>query len=169
MEAAIAFHAEQIKNHHAAMLECDFDTALAIREDARLLAAKLNGGRCGIIANEHAPGCILARECAAITGIPLWGQDGTFTTHINGIEIIVDMEGMFGIGSTAMAYLGFSVKAANFNKLFISETGYRSFLGCSVSPEKGMTTEGVVTRILNHYIANELRGKLVTISPRFRK
>ncbi len=41
---ALAFHRQQIADHHVAMLANDFDAALAIRNDAYLLARKLNGG-----------------------------------------------------------------------------------------------------------------------------
>lgn len=123
------------------MLAGDFDTALAIRKDAHLLARKLNGGKVGILAGKDAAGCKLARETAADTGaIPLWGQDGTFKTHAEGMTLKVEMGGMFGIGATAMPYLGFSVRAVDTSKPFLSSTGYRSFLGVSVSSEQGMTT-----------------------------
>jgi len=169
MEEAVQFHAEQIITHHAAVLECDFDKAIAIREEACLLAKKLNGGKNGILAHDHSPGCVLARECAAKTAIPLWGQDGEFTVSINGIEIIIKMNGMFGIGGRYMTYQSFGASVADTTKPFLSDTGYRSFLGCSVEPEKYMTPDGFAKRILDRYIAHDLKGKLVSVSPRFRK
>ncbi|GAB4363606.1 MAG: hypothetical protein Kow0060_20440 [Methylohalobius crimeensis] len=41
---------------------------------------------------------------------------------------------MFGIGSTAFYWLGFSAHAVEFDKPFLSSTGYRSFLGVHADP-----------------------------------
>lgn len=72
---AVDCHRHQISDHHAAMLSNDSEAAFAIRKDAHLLAAKLNGGRHGILADDDAPGCRLARAAAATPGsIPLWGR-----------------------------------------------------------------------------------------------
>lgn len=162
IEAAIAFHREQIKAHHAAMLACDFDEAIAIREEAHLLAKRLNDGKPGILAHDDAPGYVLARACAAEQGcVPLWGQDGAFEVSIAGATCAVTFHGMFGIGATAMPYLGFEVRAVDRSQLFISSTGYRSFLGCSVSPQDGMTPKDFVLRIISHHVETELKGKLV--------
>lgn len=54
INAAIPFYRQQIDAHHAAMLICDFDAAMAIREEAHLLARKLNGGKPGILAHDDA-------------------------------------------------------------------------------------------------------------------
>lgn len=165
---AIAYHRTQIAEHHAAMLATDFEAAIAIRKEAHLLATKLNGGRHGILAGKDAPGCFLARKAAAASGkVPLWGQDGAFEINASGMQISVDMGGMFGIGATAMPYLGFSVRAVDTNKPFLSETGYRSFLGVSVEPQQGMTTAGFVRRVIEVHVAQELRGKLVQVDPQY--
>lgn len=76
---------------------------------------------------------------------------------------------MFGIGATAMPYLGFSLRAVDPNKPFLSPTGYRSFLGTSVPPESGMTPEVFVQRVIKAHVATELRGKLVPINPTYFK
>ena len=165
--AALDCHRQQIEDHHAAMLETDFDAAITVRKDAHLLAAKLNDGRQGILAGETAPGCRLAREAAAAPGsVPLWGQDGTFITEAAGMALKVEMGGMFGIGATALPYLGFSTRAVDSSKPFLSSTGYRSFLGCSVEPEMGMTPEGFAQRIIEAHVEQDLRGKLVRIDPK---
>lgn len=165
---ALAYHREQIADHHAAMLANDFDAAMAIRKEAHLLARKLNGGDPGVLASDDAPGCKLDAECAAPDGgIPLWGQSGVFVIEAAGITARVDMGGMFGIGATAISYLGFSVSAVDENKPFLSTTGYRSFLGCSVAPEPGMTTDIFVTCILNAFVGHDLRGKLVSVNRNF--
>lgn len=163
---ALVYHREQITNHHAAMLGNDFDAAHAIRNDAYLLARKLNGGKSGILAGEDAPGCMLDVQAAAPEGqVPLWGQSGCFEIEAAGMAARVEMGGMFGIGATAMTYLGFSVRAVDHNKLFLSQTGYRSFLGVSLLPEIGMTTDGFVRRVMEIHVETELRGKLLRVDP----
>ncbi|WP_299587710.1 hypothetical protein [uncultured Tateyamaria sp.] len=165
---ALTYHHAQIEQHHAAMLANDFDAAMDIRKDAHLLATKLNGGAPGILADEDAPGYKLDAEARAESGaVPLWGQSGTFDTEAAGLWARVDMSGMFGIGATAMPYVGFSVRATDHTKPFLSETGYRSFLGCSVPPEPRMTPEGFVKRVIEAYVANELNGQLRQVNPRW--
>lgn len=165
MVAAIPFHAAQIKLHHVAMLEGDFDAAIAIREEAHLLASKLNGGRHGIIADENAPGCVLARACRAKPDAPpLWGQEAEFVITLKSTPIAVTLRGMFGIGGCFMPYAGFSVRAMDLTKPFLSKTGYRSFLGVSVPHEMGMTPGIFVRRVLETHLDHELCGNLVPIA-----
>ena len=167
---AIAYHRRQIEDHHKAMLANDFDAAMTIRNDAYLLAKKLNGGAAGILAGENAPGCVLARKATAKDGcVPLWGQDGAFEMQVAGMALNVEMNGMFGIGATAMPYLGFFVRAVDCNKPFLSETGYRSFLGVSVEPALGMTLADFVRRVVELHVANELRGKLLNVAVQYRE
>lgn len=169
LDAAIAYHRKQIEDHHTAMLACDFKTALAIRRDAKLLARKLNNGDPGILAHGDAPGNVLVRACSAPEGsIPRWGQDGRFTIELHDIAIDVKMHGMFGIAASSMPYLGFEIRAVDKSKPFLSNTGYRSFLGCSVESEVGLTVEAFVKRLLAHYIETDLRGKLIAISMKIR-
>lgn len=167
---AVIHHQKQMAAHHAAMLECDFETALDIREDTHLLARKLNKGDLGILASDDAPGCRLEIECAAEPStVPLWGQSGCFELDSCGMRVRVEMEGMFGIGATAMTYLGFAVHAVDFDAPFLSSTGYRSFLGVAVEPKRGMTVDGFVRRVIEVCVAQELNGWLEAISPRFKK
>lgn len=82
----------------------------------------------------------------------------------------VDMGGLFGIGATAMPFLGFSVRAVDAEKPFLSATGYRSFLGVSVEPWRGITTDGFVRRAVELHVEQELKGRLLRIDPQyFRK
>ncbi|WP_238365427.1 hypothetical protein [Mesobacterium pallidum] len=164
MQAARACHREQIETHHTAMLACDFDAALAIRKEAHQLARKLNGGNPGILAHDDAPGNVLARDCAALPGdMPLWGQEGTFCLSAAGAEMSVRFHGMFGIGATAMPYLGFEIRATDPAQPFVSATGYRSFLGVSVAPKPGMIPAAFACRVVEVYVAEELEGRLVAV------
>lgn len=164
-EDAVAYHKEQIAAHHTAMLVCDLETAIAIRNEAHLLACKLNGGLPGILAHDDAPGYVLARACAAEQGcVPLWGQDGAFEVSIAGATCAVTFQGMFGICATAMPYLGFEIRAVNRSQPFISGTSYCSFLGCSVPAEDDMTPKDFALRVISHHVETELKGKLIKIA-----
>lgn len=165
---ALTCHRQQIADHHAAMLVNDFETAMQVRQEAYLLASKLNGGRHGILAGEDAPGCKLDTEASAAEGaLPLWGQSGCFWVDAAGLTARVEMGGIFGIGTTAMTYLGFSVRAVDADKPFLSATGYRSFLGVLIPAERGMTPEGFVQRVIEIHVETELGGKLLRIDPDF--
>ena len=65
---ALSYHRQQIESHHAAMLETDFEAAMAIPKEAHLLATKLNGGKLDILASDDAPGCKLDAQSAAAEG-----------------------------------------------------------------------------------------------------
>ena len=167
MEAAKAFYLHQLAQHHSAMLDNDFEKAIAIREEAHQLARKLNGNKPGIIAHEDAPGCVLAQETAATPGIvPQWEQEGTFQTIAANMALQVTMEGIFGIGACYMPYCSFSVRAVDHDKPFLSSTGYRSFLGVSVEPEPGMDVEQFVRRVVKIYVQEELGNRLLAIAQR---
>lgn len=163
----LAFHKEQIAQHHTAMLKGEIEAAAAIRKEAHRLAIKLNGGH-GILAGDDAAGCRLGNATAATDGnIPMWGQDGCFATGAKGMQIAVEMGGMFSIGATSTPFLGFSVRAVDPTKPFLSETGYRSFLGVSVSPEDGMTTERFVQRVVTAHVETALNGKLLRVDRKY--
>ena len=169
IEEAVVFYCDLIDQHHAAMLQNDFKSAIAIREEARQLARKLNCNKPGIIAHEDAPGCVLARTtAAALDNIPLWGQNGTFQLTAANMTLQVTMEGIFGIGACYMPYCSFSVRAVHHDKPFLSSTGYRSFLGVSVESEPGMDTEHFVRRVVEIHVERELGNKLVAIAPQYQ-
>lgn len=166
-EDGLVFHKEQIAQHHTAMLEGEIEAAVAIRKDAHKLAIKLNGGQ-GILASDDAAGCRLGKVTAAEDGdIPMWGRDGCFVTVAKGMQIAVEMGGIFSIGATSMPYLGFSVRTTDPSKPFLSGTGYRSFLGVTVPPEIGMTTERFVQRVVAAHVETELNGKLRRVDRKY--
>lgn len=165
-EEALAFHKTQIAEHHAAMLANDFDVALRIRSEAHLLARKLNHGKAGILAGDDSPGCRLDGAARAEDGTPpLWGQSGVFDIQTSGLTARIEMGGMFGIGATAMPFLGLSARAVDPAKPFLSNTGYRSFLGVSVEPWQGITPEVFAKAVIEAFVANDLKGRLVRITP----
>jgi hypothetical protein len=156
-----------IDRHHAAMQVADIDKAMSIREEAHLLAAKLNGGTCGIIAGPDAPGCILERESAAPPdSVPLWGQAGEFTITVGAMRVRIELKGMFGIGSTSCLFPGFYAHAVDRDRPFLSETGFRTFLGVSGQLVPGLTTEDFARETIAAHVRQELKGRLLPIETR---
>jgi hypothetical protein len=169
MTEALPFYRAMIDRHHAAMLAADIEEAMRIREDAHGLAAKLNGGTCGIIAGPDAPGCILEAETAAAPGtVPLWGQAGEFIVTVDAMCVQIEITGMFGICSTSCLFPGFYARAVDMDRPFLSETGFRSFLGVYGDPVPGLTPEAFVRAVIAAHVRQELKGRLGAIKPEYR-
>jgi hypothetical protein len=79
-----------------------------------------------------------------------------------------EMEGIFGIGASVTTWPGFSAHAVDWNAPFLSETGYRSFLGLSGTLMAGMTPDAFAREAVSAHIARDLKGKLRTIKPEYR-
>lgn len=170
MEEAIPFYRLLIRQHHAAMLAADVEAAMRLRKEARLLAQRLNGGEPGILADDDSPGIVLAREtAAAVDAVPLWGQEGDFTVEVSGMRVRIELDGMFGIGCGYCYWPGFAAHAFDWHSPFISQTGYRSFLGIHADPAPGLTPDTFAQKIVAAHIKGELKGKLLAIEPRYRK
>ena len=168
MTDALPFFAELLEEHHAAMLAGQVDEVMFCRAEAHRLAVKLNGGKAGILADQDSPGYVLARETEAAPGaVPIWGQKGSFIVTAAGTRVRIEMDGVFGIGASSAFWPGFAAHAVDFDRPFISETGYRSFLGIFAEPAPGLTPDSFV-EILTGYIRRELRGRLVPITRRYR-
>ncbi|HIG21753.1 MAG TPA: hypothetical protein EYG02_10505 [Henriciella marina] len=161
MDDAIAYmRSEILPQHHNAMMALDFETAIAWREEAHLLASKLNGGHCGIIAGPDAPGCILDERSRSADGnVPIWGQSGTFTLSLATMRCSVDVDGMFGIGGKFMQWTSFSVKAVDWDRRFLSSTGYRSFLGYYLETDEPLSVDDFVRHILEGYIKDAFKSR----------
>jgi len=169
LEEALPFYRAVLEKHHAAMLADEGSTVRQLRDEAHSLAVKLNNYEPGILAHEDAPGCALARlTCAPDGAVPLWGQSGTFVVSCGSMKVRIEMEGIFGIGAGFMSWLGFSAHAVDWEKPFLSETGYRSFLGVGGALEPGYTVERFCAAIIDAYVTRELKGKLRMIAPQYR-
>lgn len=169
MDEGIAFYRVLIRQHHAAMLAADVEKALALRKEADRLALKLNGGNSGILAHDNAPGYVLARRTAAAPGaVPLWGQTGDFVIEVSGMKVRIELDGMFGIGSGFCYWPGFAAHAVEYDRPFLSGTGYRSFLGIHAEPEPDLTPDTFAAKIIAAYVGRELKGRLEQIAPRYR-
>lgn len=170
MEEALPFYRNLIERHHAAMLAGDSVAVQRIRGEAHDLALKLNDYKPGIIADDDAPGCVLERMTRAEDGtVPLWGQSGSFVLVHGAMRVRIELEGMFGITSSFMPWPGFSAHAIEWDKPFLSETGYRSFLGVGGQLEPGYTPERFCAEIIEAYVMRELKGKLRMIAPQYRR
>lgn len=166
MDEGIAYYRDLIDQHHQAMIAADVETVTAIREEAHLLAKAINNGEPGILANDDAPGCVLARETAAAPGsVPLWGQSGTFEIAHNSMRVRIELEGMFGIASGFSFWPGFAAHSIEPDKPFLSDTGYRSFLGIYADPMPDMLPDMFAAEVIASYVKRELKGKLRTIKP----
>lgn len=161
----VAVYGRMIEQFHAAMMQSDLETAEKVHDEAHRLAVKLNGGNPGIIAGDNSPGSVLARETAAEgAAVPLWGQVGSFTITVQGMPARIDMGGIFGVG---LLLPSFSANVVDRTQPFLSETGYRSFMGLRSPPDPGMTTAEWAGAILEVYIKGELKGRLLPIDPRY--
>jgi len=164
MEEALPFYCDLTQKHHAAMLAADHDTVMALREEASKLALKLNDGEPGILASPDAPGCRLASLSAAPDGaVPLWGQAGRFIIEVNAMRVHIDMDGIFGIGAGFMPWMNFSANAVEWDKPFLSETGYRSFMGLHAALVPGLSPDAFAREVIGGYVKRELKGKLRAI------
>lgn len=170
MAEALPFFVGLLEAHHEAMLSGMVDEAMFCRKEARELALKLNNGQAGILAHPDSPGTMLARETAAPRGIvPLWGQTGSFVVEAAGARVRVETDGLFGIGCVSGFWPGFAAHAVDLDRPFISETGYRSFLGIHAAPCPGLTPEAFAGKVIAAHVAKEMKGRLVPIETRIRK
>jgi hypothetical protein len=166
MDEGVPFFRTLLERHHAAMLAGDEEETMRLRDDADLLALKLNGFESGILAGPEAAGCVLERETAATPGdVPLWGQEGEFIIIAASTRVKIEMNGVFGIGCSMSFWPGFSAHAVDWDRPFLSETGYRSFLGIHWPVEKGLTPDLFVGKVLAHYISCDLKGRLLKPRP----
>ena len=170
MDEALPIYREMIKLHDRAMRNADVREVRVIRDEARLLAAKLNGGERGILARDDAPGCQLVAVTAAKPDkVPLWGQSGSFVIAARAMKVRLKIEGLFGIGGSFYFWPGFAAHAVEPDKPFLSETGYRSFLGLTAAPIAGLRPDTFAAEMIGSYVMQELKGNLTAIAPKYRK
>jgi hypothetical protein len=168
-EEAVPFFRAMIDRHHAAMLAGDAATAMQLREEADRLATKLNNFEAGILADKDAPGCVLDRATRAPDGtVPLWGQSGSFEITLDAMRVRIEMDGIFGLASNVYHWLGFAAHAVEWDRPFLSETGYRSFIAIGSELEPGFTPDRFARELIAAQIRRENKGKLLNIKPEFR-
>lgn len=168
MDEALPFFRSLLEKHDEAMRSADTERVFTLREEARKLALRLNDGKPGILAGENAPACVLERLTAAASGeIPLWGQAGEFVIDAAGTRAHIEMDGIFGIGCSVSFWPGFAARCVDAGKPFISETGYRSFLGLHADAIDGMTPDSFTRAVLETYAVRDLKGRLVAVDRKF--
>jgi len=161
IDEGTACYRKMLERHNAAMLVSDESEAIAIRKEAHDLARKLNGGEPGILGGPDAPGYVLMNRTAAPTGtVPMWGQKGEFDIKVGDMPVCIEMDGMLGIGQSMSPWPGFSARAIDYRKPFLSETGYRSFIGVHADTVTGTTPDEFARKVIEAYMATECKGKL---------
>lgn len=169
MAEAIPYYRLLIRQHHAAVLAADTEKVTQLRRESKQLALRLNNGDPGILARPDAPGYVLARESAAPSGtVPLWGQDGEFVITVGEMRVRIALDGLFGIAGSVQFWPGFAAHAVDEDRPFISETGYRSFLGIHAAPVPDLTPDEFAAKVIAAHIERALKGRLRTIEPRYR-
>lgn len=107
-----------LRLYHDAMLAADVQALDDAHLVYRACVIKLNGGtHFGCASVQDA----LAAKFAAPAGqVPRWGQVGEFLLEVEGMRLVVKM----GVGSLAN-HVGADLYAVDFDKPFVSRTGYR--------------------------------------------
>ena len=80
----------------------------------------------------------------------------------------METDGIFGISTRYVILPGFAAHAVDFGKPFISETGFRSFIGYGASVEPGVTIEAFAKALIEHHVAHALKCRLVAIDDKYR-
>jgi len=75
------------------------------------------------------------------------------------MKVRIEQDGIFAVGSHAMFWLAFSAHAVDYDKPFLSETGYRSFIGIFAPPEAGVTPEDFAKGVIHGQLKREHKGK----------
>jgi hypothetical protein len=169
MDEGIAHYRMLLNKHNEAMLAGNKTTAIAIREEGNRLAVKLNNGEPGILGGPDAPGYVRMRETAASPGaVPMWGQRGDFTVTVDDMPVHIVMDGMVGVCASMDVWPGFSANVAEPEKPFISETGYRSFLGVHADLVPGLRPDAFIREVIAAHIKGPCRGKLRQVEESYR-
>lgn len=168
IEQGIAHYRGMLEKHNTAMLAGDEKTAMDIRREANRLAVKLNGGEPGILGGRDAPGYLLMDGTAAAPGVvPAWGQKGEFDIKVGDMPVHIKMDGMLGICQSMSLWPGFEAHAADYDKPFLSETGFRSFIGVHADIAPGLTPDAFAREVIQHFLKTECKGKLRKIGANY--
>ena len=108
-------------------------------------------------------------ETAAPPGtVPMWGQRGDFTVNVGDMPVHIVMDGLIGV-SAGMNVPAFSPNVVEPDKPFLSETGYRSFIGVHANLVPGLTPDVFAREVIGSYIKGECRGKLRPVKQEYRE
>jgi hypothetical protein len=167
-DTALPHYQNLLQRCDAAFLAADGDEINRIYGEAEALATIIQGKTSGLLALDGA-GTILAEKTRAPVGAtPLWGQEGEFIIEAAGVTVRMETDGIFGISTRYVLLPGFAAHAVDFDKPFISETGFRSFIGYGARVEPGVTIEAFAKALIEHHVAHALKGRLVAIEDKYR-
>ena len=149
-----------------AVMASDVDAFERITQQAEDLAIRLNGGtNFGMCVDDGAAHQLERRTRATDGAIPLWGQQGDFVIDVRGMPVRIEFDGIYGV-----SFPGFAAHAVDYAKPFISNTGYRSFLGYSGHFGGGIGTGQYAHDVIATHIDDKkygLKGKLETIGAEY--
>lgn len=170
---ALRYHHKLIDRCHAAFLAADIDEINRVYDEAETLADLLqhtaNGYTSGILTADGA-GTRLATATRALPGVvPRWGQQGDFIIEAAGMRVRMDTDGIFGIATRFVLLPGFGAHAVDYNKPFLSETGFRSFIGYRADLERGITVDVFAKSLIEYHVKHALKGQLVAIEQKYRE
>jgi len=167
-DMAVPHYRNLLQRCDAAFLAADVDAINRIYGEAEALATLLQGKTSGLLAPDGA-GTILGEKTRAPLGtIPVWGQEGEFIIDAAGVTVRMETDGIFGISTRYVLMPGFAAHAVDFGKPFISETGFRSFIGYGANVEPGVTIEAFAKALIEHHVSHALKGRLVAIEDKYR-
>ena len=143
-------------------------SAMIARQEAHARAFHLNGGDAGVLAGPEAAECRLDVATAAPLGqIPIWGQPGDFVLDVCGMRVRIEVDGVFGIGATALQFPGFAAHVVDRDALFLSDTGFRSFLGFTMPLTPRVIVESYIREAITHRVKTELKRKVLRVRASF--
>lgn len=135
-ERAIGIARRIVERKNAAVVAGDVNGARKCDRNYDRLISALNGGTLfGSQAGPDSVGVQLNECIAAPDGtVPMWGQSGRFFIRVNGMASVVTYDAYWCMSG----FEHFEFHACEFNRPYISETGYRSDFAHELSP--GLTT-----------------------------
>lgn len=84
------------------------------------------------------------------------------------MRVLIKTSGRFGIGTRFMPWLSFSAHAVDWDQPFLSETGYRSFMGVNAALVPGLTPDAFAREVITAHVSTALKGNLVPIAEQNR-
>lgn len=154
--STINLAAGAVRDFHDSMLRGDAVAAEKFLLLRRACAVRLNNGTCFGMSAENGGMWRLARRLAAPDGqIPLRGQKGRFLLVTENCRYIVAQD-------DAADFYGLGIYALDYDRPFISQTGFRSMLP-KPTAGLGLSTSEFAASLIAATIQSELKGRLVTI------
>jgi hypothetical protein len=100
--------------------------------------------------------------------VPMWGQKGEFDAKVGNMPVHIRMDGMLDTGRLCSIWPGFDAIVVEPDKPFLSETGYRSFIGVHANLVPGLTPDMFAREAIASYIKGERKGKLRSVKQEYR-